>query len=77
MAVFEGTSEVEIQAIRKTLTPQPEAAPLPYVLAALEQSGTDTLPVAQTESHEALSEALKDFGDAMESSPANKLLKDI
>jgi hypothetical protein len=33
--------------------------------------------VAQTESHEALSEALKNFGDAMESSPANKLLKDI
>ena len=48
-----------------------------YVLAALEQSGTDTLPVAKTESHEALSEALKNFGDAMESSPANKLLKDI
>jgi membrane protein len=48
-----------------------------YVLAALEQSGTDTLPVAKTESHEALSEALKNFGDAMERSPANKLLKDI
>ena len=48
-----------------------------YVLEALEQSGTDTLPVLKTESHAALSEALKNFGDAMESSPANKLLKDI
>jgi membrane protein len=48
-----------------------------YVLAALEQSGTDTLPVAKTEGHRALSEALKNFSDTMESSPANKLLKDI
>jgi membrane protein len=47
------------------------------VLEALEQSGTDTLPVAQTEGHQALSEALKNLNDAMESSPANKLLKDI
>ena len=48
-----------------------------YVIAALEQSGTDTLPVAKTESHAALSEALKKFGDAMQNSPANLLLKDI
>lgn len=48
-----------------------------YVLAALDQSGTDTLPVAKTDSHEALSEALKNFSDAMENSPANKLLKDL
>jgi membrane protein len=47
------------------------------VLEALEQSGTDTLPVAQTEGHQALSEALKNLNAAMESSPANKLLKDI
>ena len=47
------------------------------VIGALEQSGTDTLPVAKTESHEALSEALKNFSDAMQDSPANKLLKDI
>ena len=47
------------------------------VIGALEQSGTDTLPVAKTESHEALSKALKNFSDAMQDSPANKLLKDI
>jgi membrane protein len=48
-----------------------------YVLEALEQSGTDTLPVAKTESHQALSDALKNFSAAMENLPANKLLKDI
>jgi membrane protein len=48
-----------------------------YVLEELEQSGTDIIPVAKTEGHRALSEALKNFSDAMESSPANKLLKDI
>jgi membrane protein len=47
------------------------------VLEALEQSGIDTIPVAKTEDHQALSDALKNFRGAMESSPANKLLKDI
>jgi membrane protein len=48
-----------------------------YVLEALERNGTDTVPVAKTEDHRALSDALKNFRDAMEKSPANKLLKDI
>ena len=48
-----------------------------YVLEALEQSGIDTIPVAKTEDHQALSDALKKFSGAMESSPANELLKDI
>jgi membrane protein len=48
-----------------------------YVLEALEESGTDTIPVAKTEDHQALSEALKNFRGAMEGSPANKLLKNI
>jgi membrane protein len=48
-----------------------------YVLEALEQSGTDSIPVAKTEDHQALSDALKHFSDAMQKSPANKLLKDI
>jgi len=48
-----------------------------YVLEALERNGTDTVPVAKTEEYRALSAALKNFSDAMESSPANKLLKDI
>lgn len=48
-----------------------------YVLEALERIGTDTVPVAKTEEYRALSAALKNFSDAMESSPANKLLKNI
>ncbi len=48
-----------------------------YVLEALEQSGIDTIPVAKTADHQALSDTLKNFSDAMEKSPANKLLKDI
>ena len=48
-----------------------------YVIEALEQSGTDTIPVAKTEDYQALSEALRDFGEAMEESSANRLLKDI
>jgi membrane protein len=48
-----------------------------YVLRALEQSGTDTIPVVRTDDYQALCDALKNFSDAMEKSPANKLLKDI
>jgi hypothetical protein len=35
------------------------------------------LPVAKTHGHEALSETLKNFSDAMEQPPANKLLKNL
>jgi membrane protein len=48
-----------------------------YVLEALDQKGTDDIPVARTEDYQALSDALKKFSEAMESSPANQLLKDI
>jgi len=48
-----------------------------FVLAALERSGTDTIPVTRTDHYQALSDALKNFRDAMEKSAANKLLKDI
>ncbi len=47
------------------------------VLEALDQKGTDDLPVAKTEDYRALSDALKKFTKAMAESPANKLLKDI
>ena len=48
-----------------------------YVLEALDQTGTDDIPVAKTEDYVALSDALQNFGEAMEKSSANKLLKDI
>lgn len=47
------------------------------VLEALDQKGSDDIPVAKTEDHRALSEALKKFKDAMQQSPANRLLKDL
>ena len=48
-----------------------------YVLAALDHKGTEDIPVSKTEDYQALSEALEDFSEAMQGSPANKLLKDI
>ena len=48
-----------------------------YVLEALDRSGTDDIPVAKTQDYQALSDALQNFGEAMEKSSANKLLKDI
>ncbi len=50
---------------------------LNYVIEALEKSGTDTLPVAQTDSLRTLSGLLQEFSSAIENSPANKRLKDI
>ena len=48
-----------------------------YVLEALDHKGTEDIPVAKTDDYRALSEALQDFSEAMQGSPANKLLKDI
>ncbi len=47
------------------------------VIDALEQNGTNSIPVVKNEEFEALSDAIKKFKDVMETSPANKLLKDI
>jgi membrane protein len=48
-----------------------------FVVDAIDQNGTNDIPVARTEEFEALSDAIEKFRDAMETSPANKLLKDI
>ena len=47
------------------------------VLEALEHAGVDTVPVKRNEEFEILSSSLKEFGQAMEKSPANRLLKEI
>jgi membrane protein len=47
------------------------------VLEALDHKGIEDIPVAKTDGYQALSEALKNFSEAMEKSPANKLLKNI
>ena len=48
-----------------------------YIIDALNQRGDDTIPVAQTRELTVLSDTLKEFGDIVEKSSANKLLKDI
>jgi len=48
-----------------------------YIIDAIDQTGTNNIPVAQTEGFVALSEAIENFREEMEASPANKLLKDI
>jgi membrane protein len=48
-----------------------------YVIDAIDQNGTNNIPVARTEEFVALSEAIDNFREEMEASPANKLLKDI
>ncbi len=48
-----------------------------YIIDALDKKGVSHIPVAHTEELEALSETLKELGDAIKRSPANKLLKDI
>jgi len=47
------------------------------VIDAIEQNGTNSIPVVKNEEFEALSDAIQKFKDVMETSPANKLLKDI
>ncbi|MFC1813058.1 YihY/virulence factor BrkB family protein [Thermodesulfobacteriota bacterium] len=48
-----------------------------YIIQALEHAGIDDIPMAQTTELQTLSETLKTFGDEIEKSPANRLLKDI
>lgn len=48
-----------------------------YVIKILEKNGTDTIPVAQTDTLQALSGLLQEFSNAIENSPANKRLIDI
>jgi membrane protein len=48
-----------------------------YVVDAVDQTGTNNIPVARSEEFNALSEAIDKFSEEVEASPANKLLKDI
>lgn len=48
-----------------------------FVMDALDRHGADFIPVARTEELERLEKSLKDFGEAIEKSPANLRLKDI
>jgi len=48
-----------------------------FVLDALDNRGVDNIPVVHTPELDALSASVKEFERAIESSPANKLLKEI
>ena len=48
-----------------------------YILKALDSNGTNNIPVARTDEFKELSDSLEKLREAMEISPANKLLKDI
>jgi len=48
-----------------------------FVIDAIDQNGSNNIPVARTEEFVALSAAIDQFREEMEASPANKLLKDI
>jgi membrane protein len=55
----------------------PEKLTINYVLNALENHGSDDLPVARSEELERLSESLRSFDELIERSPANVPLGDI
>ena len=55
----------------------PDKMTIKYVIDALEQRGTDNIPVAETEELQTISESLKAFNELLEHSEANRLLKEI
>lgn len=55
----------------------PDTMTIKYVLDALDQEGSDEIPVAPSEELDSLSESMKTFGDLIEKSSANRCLKEI
>ncbi|UCF56711.1 MAG: YihY family inner membrane protein [Deltaproteobacteria bacterium] len=55
----------------------PEAITIKFVVDALEQQGSDDIPVARSEELEKLSQSMKTFDELIKGSPANLRLKDI
>jgi membrane protein len=55
----------------------PDNMTIKYVVDALEQRGSDHIPVAQSEELRSLGQSLKRFDDLIEKSPDNVLLKEI
>ncbi|MCJ7593546.1 MAG: YihY/virulence factor BrkB family protein [Desulfobacterales bacterium] len=73
-------SEVRVEqdkAIAYEPALDPDRMTIKYVIDAMEQRGSDNIPVAPTEELQALSESLKAFNELVENSGANRLLKEI
>ncbi|MBN1105165.1 MAG: YihY family inner membrane protein [Deltaproteobacteria bacterium] len=55
----------------------PEILTVKYIVDALEENGSNSIPVAPSAELQRLAETLESFGECIERSPANKPLKDI
>jgi membrane protein len=55
----------------------PNTITIKYVIEALERLGSDSVPVAKTEALSRISASLEAFGELVERSEANKLLKEV
>jgi membrane protein len=55
----------------------PDSLTIKKVIDALDERGTDDIPVARTEVVETLSDCLKKLGDALENLPENRKLVSI
>ena len=55
----------------------PDRVTIKYVIDALDKQGSDNIPVEQSGALARLSESLEAFGELLETSPANKKLKEI
>jgi membrane protein len=55
----------------------PDTLTIKYVIEALESRGSDHIPVAQSPELDGLIESLKEFGDLLDKSEANRPLRDV
>ena len=73
-------SEVKTQEYKETAY-QPardiQSLSIKYVIDAMDQRGVDNIPISQSQELIDLLDSLQKFGNIIEKSPANKLLKDI
>jgi len=67
----------EDEAVAYQPARDPDTLTIRYVINALEEQGSDTIPVSQSEELNKLSASLKAFDDLIRNSPANMRLKDI
>jgi membrane protein len=72
-------SEVKIDETRVGYEPakDPEGMTIKNVIDTLEEHGSDSIPVAKTESLDKIADHLKAFDDLIASSPANLKIKDL
>ena len=75
--IISEVSQKEVKSIAYQPALDTDVMTIKHVIDTLEQHGINTIPVAQSEELEKISECLKAFGDLIEKSPANIRLKDI